>query len=332
MAPKTSAVSYVSRVLIGALIFGLVGGAVARAQDYPSRLVKIIVPFPPGGNPDLAARLIAHRMSEDFGQTVIVENKPGANGGIGAETAAKADPDGYTLLVANLGILGINPGVYDKLSYDPAKDFVPVSRLAISPLLLIAGTSTPANSVAALIAAAKQEPGKLSYSSSGVGSAAHMAGALFDQLAGTEMLHVPFKGAADAVAGVAGGVVTIVFGGQGASWALVDSGKVRALALSGDKRSPRHPDTPTVAEAGVPGYDIADWVGMLAPAGTPQLVVDKLNAEIKRALADPDTQQKSALQDLEPSASSPQEFASFINAEQTKWATVAKKSNIRIKE
>jgi tripartite-type tricarboxylate transporter receptor subunit TctC len=318
--------------LLGALFLAPIPTGGAQAQNYPSRLIKIIVPFPPGGNPDLAARLVANRMSIDFGQSVIVENKSGANGGIGATTVVRADPDGYTLLVANLGILGINPGVYDKLAYSPLKDFVPVSRMAVSPLLLIAGTSLNIDSVQSLVEHAKKEPGKLSYASSGVGSAAHMAGALFDQLAGTEMLHVPFKGAAEGATAVASDVVSVVFGGQGAAWSLVQSGKVRALALTGSKRSSRHPDTPTIAEAGVPGYELSDWVAMLAPAGTPQAIVDKLNAEMKKALADPDTLQKFALQDLEPAGTSPQELAAFIEAEQKKWATVAQKGNIRIKQ
>ena len=232
--------------------------------------------------------------------------------------------------MANLGILGINPGVYEKLSYNPSRDFVPISRLAISPLVLIASSSTSVNSVQSLIAEAKKEPGKLSYSSSGVGSAAHLAGALFDQMAGTDMLHVPYKGAAEAVTAAASNVVSVVFGGQGASWALVASGKVKAFALTGAKRSPRHPDTPTVAEAGVPGYEISDWVGMLAPAGTAQAIIDKLNEEIKKALADPQIQQKFALQDLEPAATTQEAFASFIDTEQKKWAAVAKKAKLRI--
>ncbi len=317
--------------LVGALVSAPLPLAGAAAQDYPSRLIKIVVPFPPGGNPDLSARLVAHRMSIDFGQTVIVENKPGANGAIGASTVAKAEPDGYTLLVANLGILGINPGVYEKLAYDVGKDFVPVSRLSISPLLLVAGGSAPYTSVQELIAAAKKQPGVLSYSSSGVGSAAHMAGALFDQMAGTQMLHVPYKGAADATTAVASDTVSVVFGGQGASWSLVEAGKLRALGLTGAKRSPTHANVPTVGEAGVPGYEIADWVGMLAPAGTPPAVIEKLNAEVKKALSDPETQQKFAAQGLEPAPTSGAEFASFIAAEQNKWAAVAKKADIHIK-
>ena len=318
--------------LIGALVIAVGAPAVAQAQGYPNRLIKIVVPFPPGGNPDLAARLVANRMAIDFGQSIIIENKPGGNGGIGAHTVAIAPPDGYTLLVANLGILGINPAVRTRLPYDPLKDFVPVSRLAISPLLLIAGPEIKVNSLKDFIALAKSEPGKLSYSSAGVGSAAHIAAALFDQLAGTKMLHVPYKGASEAAPAVASGSVSVTFGGQGATWGLVTAGKAKALGLTGTKRSPEHPDVPTIAEQGVAGYEIADWAGMLAPAGTPQPIIDKLNAAVQKALNDPENRRKFELQGLEPAGSSGKEFTAFIEAEQKKWADVAKKANIRIQE
>jgi len=318
--------------LISALIVAAAAPAVAQGQNYPSRLIKIIVPFPPGGNPDLAARLVANRMSIDFNQTVIIENKPGANGSIGANVVAKAEPDGYTLLVANLGILGVNPVVREHLPYDTSKDFVPVSRLAISPLLLIVNSSLEIKTVQDLIVAAKKDPGKLTFATAGVGSAAHMAAALFDQMAGVQMLHVPYKGASEAAPATAAGNVSVTFGGQGAAWPLVAAGNVKALGLTGSKRSPTHPDVPTVAEAGVSGYEIADWVGMLAPAGTPQLIVEKLNAEVQKALTDPDTQKKFELQGLEPAGTSAKDFAAFIDAEQKKWDEVAKRDNIRVND
>ena len=318
--------------LISALIVAAAAPAVAQGQNYPSRLIKIIVPFPPGGNPDLAARLVANRMSIDFNQTVIIENKPGANGSIGANVVAKAEPDGYTLLVANLGILGVNPVVREHLPYDTSKDFVPVSRLAISPLLLIVNSSLEIKTVQDLIAAAKKDPGKLTFATAGVGSAAHMAAALFDQMAGVQMLHVPYKGASEAAPATAAGNVSVTFGGQGAAWPLVAAGTVKALGLNGSKRSPTHPDVPTVAEAGVSGYEIADWVGMLAPAGTPQPIVEKLNAEVQKALTDPDTQKKFELQGLEPAGTSAKDFAAFIDAEQKKWGEVAKRDNIRVND
>ena len=318
--------------LIGALVVAAAAPAVAQGQNYPSRLIKIIVPFPPGGNPDLAARLVANRMSIDFNQTVIIENKPGANGSIGANVVAKAEPDGYTLLVANLGILGVNPVVREHLPYDTSKDFVPVSRLAISPLLLIVNSSLEIKTVQDLIVAAKKDPGKLTFATAGVGSAAHMAAALFDQMAGVQMLHVPYKGASEAAPATAAGNVSVTFGGQGAAWPLVAAGTVKALGLTGSKRSPTHPDVPTVAEAGVSGYEIADWVGMLAPAGTPQPIVEKLNAEVQKALTDPDTQKKFELQGLEPAGTSAKDFAAFIDAEQKKWDEVAKRDNIRVND
>jgi tripartite-type tricarboxylate transporter receptor subunit TctC len=317
---------------VGALIVAAAAQALAQAPDYPSRLIKIVVPFPPGGNPDLAARLVANRMAIDFGQSVIIENKPGANGGIGASAVAKAAPDGYTLLVANLGILGINPVVREHLSYNIAKDFVPVSRLAISPLLLIADPALKVNTVKDLVALAKKEPGKLTYSTAGVGSAAHMAAALFDQMAGTKMMHVPYKGASEAAPAVASGNVSVTFGGQGASWGLVSAGNVKALGITGTKRSAEHPDVQTIAEQGVTGYEISDWAGMLAPAGTPQPIIDKLNAEVQKALSDPETRKKLELQGLEAAGTSAKDFSAFITSEQKKWADVAKRANIRIQE
>lgn len=317
--------------LIGALAVTSAAPALAQT-DYPNRLIKIIVPFPPGGNPDLAARLVANRMAIDFGQSVIIENKPGANGAIGASAVAKSDPDGYTLLVANLGILGINPVVREHLSYNIQKDFVPVSRMAISPLLLIINADLKINSVKELIAAAKKDPNKLTFATAGVGSAAHMAAALFDQMAGVQMMHIPYKGASEAAPATAAGNVSVTFGGQGAAWPLVANGNVKGLGLTGAKRSPTHPDTPTIAEAGVPGYEIADWVGMLAPAGTPQPIVDKLNAEVQKALADTETQKKFALQGLEPAGGTPKDFIAYIDSEQKKWGEVAKRDNIRVKD
>jgi len=212
------------------------------------------------------------------------------------------------------------------------KTFVPVSRLAISPLLLIVNSSLEIKTVQDLIVAAKKDPGKLTFATAGVGSAAHMAAALFDQMAGVQMLHVPYKGASEAAPATAAGNVSVTFGGQGAAWPLVAAGTVKALGLTGSKRSPTHPDVPTVAEAGVSGYEIADWVGMLAPAGTPQPIVEKLNAEVQKALTDPDTQKKFELQGLEPAGTSAKDFAAFIDAEQKKWGEVAKRDNIRVND
>jgi tripartite-type tricarboxylate transporter receptor subunit TctC len=244
---------------------------------------------------------------------------------------AKSPPDGYTLLGANLGILGINPAVYDKLLYDPAKELVPISRIAISQLLLIAGKDVGFDSVAGLVDKAKKEPGKLTYASSGNGSASHLAGVLFNELAGVDIVHVPYRGASGAATDVAGGTISINFGGQGAAWSLVDAGKVRALASTGDKRLKDHADTPTVTET-VRGYFIVDWTGLLAPAGTPQPVINKLTEAVGKAFSDPDVAKRFAAQGLEPAAGTPEEFSRFIKEEQNKWAAVARKANVRVEQ
>lgn len=316
----------VALIALAALI---VAAENATAQTYPTRAIKIIVPFPPGGNPDIATRIVAEQLSKSLGQPVVVENRQGANGGIGTQSVAKSPPDGYTLLGANLGILGINPAVYDKLLYDPAKDLVPISRFVISQLLLIASKDVGFNSVAGLVAKAKAEPGKLTYSSSGNGSASHLAGVLFNQLAGTDMTHVPYRGASGASTDVATGTVSINFGGQGASWSLVDAGKVRGLASTGDRHLSEHPNTPIVKDT-VPGYFIVDWTGLLAPAGTPQPIIDQLSAEVGKVFKDPEVAKKFLAQGLEPAAGTPAEFASFIVEEQKKWADVAHKAGVRI--
>ncbi len=303
-----------------------------RAEDYPSRVIKIIVPFPAGGSPDISARLVGDELSKALGQPVIIENRPGANGGIGAGAAAKSPADGYTLLGANLGVLGINPGVYSQLHYDPLKEFRPIAKLAVSPLLLIAGINTDFDSVEKLVARAKENPGKLTFASSGNGSASHMAGVLFNQMAGTEITHVPYRGASPAATDVAGGQVSIVFGGQGASWPLVNSGRVRALALTGKERSTDHPDVPTVSESGLPGYEIADWTALLAPSGTPDAIIARLNREIASAMRNPSMIAKLRAQGLEPTSGSPEELGDFIASEQKKWAAVAKKAGIRIEQ
>jgi tripartite-type tricarboxylate transporter receptor subunit TctC len=311
-------------------LLAVAGAGEAAAQTYPTRAIKIIVPFPAGGNPDIASRIVGDELSKALKQPVVIENRPGANGGIGTSAVAKAEPDGHTLLGGNLGVLGINPGVYDKLLYDPVKDFVPISRFVVSPLLLIASRDAPFDSVASLVALARKEPGKLTFSSSGNGSASHMAGVLLNQLAGTDITHVPYRGTGAATTDVATGNVSIAFGGQGASWSLVASGRVRALALTGDARAADHPETPTVSESGVPGYQIADWTGLLAPAGTPRAIVDTLNELVGKALRDPAIAKKLGAQGLEPAAGTPEEFAAFIAAEQKKWADVARKAGVRV--
>lgn len=317
-----------SFVMFAAIAVGGCGGA--TAQTYPVRVIKIIVPFPPGGNPDIATRIVGEELAKALKQPVVVENRSGANGGIGTQAVARSEPDGYTLLGANLGVLGINPGVYEKLMYDAANDFAPIAQLVASPLLLIGSRDGGFESVTGLVELAKKNPGKLSFSSSGNGSASHMAGVLFNQMAGTDITHIPYRGASGAATDVATGSVSITFGGQGAAWPLVDAGRVRAIALAGAKRSADHPGTPTVSESGVQGFQVVDWTGLLAPSGTPRPIIDKLNQEIGKVLRDPVVVKKLAAQGLEPSPGSPADFAAFIAAEQKKWGDVARKAGVRV--
>jgi len=243
--------------------------------------------------------------------------------------AARAGADGYTLLLGNLGIMAINPAIYQKLSYDPVKDFVPVAMNVVSALILIAHPSAGVNTVAELVARSKSDPGKLTYSSGGNGSAAHLSAELLNFTAGIRTTHVPFKGAAPATAAVAGGEVAYAFSGQGPSWPLVKAGKLRALALTGPKRSPEHPDTPTVAET-IPGVEVLDWNGMFVPAGTPREIITRLNTQINLVLANPDSRTRMVAQGLEAAPASPEQFAAFIRAEREKWDRVAKGAKIRV--
>ena len=309
------------------LVIPILGGA-SYAQDYPIKALRIVVPFPPGGSTDLAARIVGEKLSAITKQTVLIENKAGANGGIGAEIVARAAPDGYTILLGNLGIMAINPAIYERLSYDPRKQFVPVAMNVVSPLILIAHPSAGIHNVADLIARAKSEPGKLTFASGGNGSAAHLAAELLNYTTGIQTLHVPYKGAAPATMAVATGEVVYGFSGQGPSWPLVKSGKLRALALSGPKRSVEHPDTNVVAET-VANFEVLDWNGMLLPVGTPSEIIQKLNQLINEALSDPDTRSKLNANGLEATPRTSEQFSAFIRGEQEKWGKVAKAAKVR---
>ncbi len=318
----------VARALHGLIWASLALAGAVAAQDYPGKAIRIVVPFPPGGSTDIAARIVGDKLSAMIRQPVLIENKPGANGGIGAETAARAAPDGYTLLLGNLGIMAINPAIYEKLPYDPRKQFVPVAMNVVSPLILIAHPSAGIQTVGELIARAKAEPGKLTFSSGGNGSAAHLAAELLNFTAGTQTLHVPYKGAAPATTAVASGEVVYGFSGQGPSWPLVKAGKLRALALSGLKRSPENPDTPVVAES-LPDFEVLDWNGMFVPAGTPGDIVSRLNQLINAALNEPDTRSKMQTNGLDATPRSPEQFAAFIRGEQEKWEKVARAAKVK---
>jgi tripartite-type tricarboxylate transporter receptor subunit TctC len=322
--------SALERLALGAAlaVAGAAAGS-AMAQEYPVRTVRIIVPFTPGGSTDISARLVAERLTTSLKQSVIVENRAGANGIIGAEAVARSAPDGYTMLLGNLGVIAINPAIRSSLSYNPRKDFVPVVMLAVSPLVLITHPASGIKSAADLVARAKAAPEKLAYSTGGIGSASHMAAELFNYLTGVRTTHVPYKGAAPATAAVAAGDVAYSFSGQGPSWPMVKAGRVLGVALTGAGRSSEHPETPTIKESGVANYETVDWFGLFLPAGAPRDIVTRLNVETNKILAATETRPTFLAQGLEPSSGSTEQFAAFIQAEQEKWDKVAKTANIR---
>jgi tripartite-type tricarboxylate transporter receptor subunit TctC len=303
--------------------------AEAVAQAYPNRPVRMVVPLSPGGFADVPARVIAPRLSEALGQTVFVENKPGAGATIGTDFVAKSKPDGYTVLFTGTPHV-ISAALYKNLPYDPLKDFAPVMRVASGPYVLVVNPQLPVRSVQELIAAAKAQPGKIDYASSGNGSAQHLVSALFTSMAGIDLNHVPYKGSGPAMQDLLSGQVKVSFAGIPNVMPSLKSGKLRALAVSTPKRSPDLPDVPTVAEAGVPGYDATLWLALLAPAGTPDDVVQKLYAEATKTLREPEVQKAIAATGVEVSILGPQELPAFLQSEADKWGKVARESGATI--
>jgi tripartite-type tricarboxylate transporter receptor subunit TctC len=298
------------------------------AQPYPSKSIRFIVPFPPGGSSDLIARAIAPRMGEKLGQPVVVENRPGAGGMIGVEAVAKAPPDGYTIGLAAAGALSSNMHLYPTMPYHP-KDLAPISMLAMIPFFLVAHPSQ-ASSLKELIETAKAKPGALSYGHGGQGSTMHLAGELLNMMAKVRVQAVPYKGSGPVSADVLGGQVPLGVVDVPSAIANVRAGKLRALAVTSKRRISAAPEVPTFEEAGLPGYEAVGWFGTVAPAGTPPEVVSKLNAEIRAALALPDIREKAVAAGAEPFANSPQEFAAFIREETRKWAEVIKAAGVKL--
>jgi tripartite-type tricarboxylate transporter receptor subunit TctC len=317
---------------VAALVLLLSGAATAQPApeaEYPSRLVRLVIPFPPGGPTDVMSRAIAQEMRDSWKQPVIVENKPGGNSFIATELVAKSPPDGYTLLVAFFGTLAVNPSLYEKLPYDPVKDFAPITTIATLPLMLVVNPDSPIRTVKDLIEQAKANPGKLTYASGGAGQGAHLAGELFNMMAGVSMVHVPYKGNAPAVLDVMGGHVDMIFDGMTSSLPQVQAGKLRGVAVSTLKRATAMADLPTVAESGLPGFDVGSWFGILAPAGTSAPIVAKLNAELVRILKSAEIQKLMAASGLDPMPSTPEEFATYMAAETAKWSKVVKEAKIK---
>jgi len=309
------------------------GPSIAAAQDgaqsYPSRPVRVVVPYAPGGPADILGRMVAQKMNEMWGQPAIVDNRPGGNTFIGAEIVAKAPPDGYTHFVAFVGTLAINPGLYRKLPYDPVKSYEPITMLAMVPLILVVNPNVPAKSVQDLVALAKASPGKLTYSSAGVGQGSHLAGEIFKSMTGVQMTHVPYKGNAQATADVVGGHITMIFDGMSSSLPFVRSGRLRALAITTAKRATAIPEVPTVAEQGVPGYDVGSWVGLLTTGGTPKPVVDKINRDLVKVLQTPEMRERIAGIGLDPVTMAPGEFSAYIQSEIRKWVGAIKAAGIQ---
>jgi tripartite-type tricarboxylate transporter receptor subunit TctC len=302
----------------------------ASAQTYPVKPIRIVVPFPPGGATDILARDVAQKLTEAWGQQVIVDNRPGAGGNIGSELVAHSAPDGYTLEMGTVGTHAINASLYAKMPYDHVKDFAPVILVAGVPNVLVVNNAVPANSVAELIAYAKANPGKLNFASSGNGTSIHLSGELFKVMAGVQMTHIPYKGSAPALQDLLGGQVQLMFDNLPPSLPQIKAGKVRALAVTSLTRAPALPDVPTVAESGLPGFEASSWFGILAPAGTPPAIVAKLNAEIAKWLATPEAKEQLAKQGANAAGGTPEEFAKHIAAETAKWAKVVKDSGAKI--
>ncbi len=314
----------------GALAAVLAGAAPAPAADYPERPIKLIVPFPPGGGADNLARLVMPRVEKALGGKIVVENKPGAGGNVGAEFVARAEPDGYTLLYGTNGTHSINASLYRNLRFDPIKDFAPVARMTSIAALLIVNPKVPANTVAELIAYAKANPGKVNFASAGNGTTSHLAGELFKTMAGIDIVHVPYRGGAAAVTDLIGGQVQMMIDVMPNAYPLAKDGRVRGLAVASAQRFPAAPEYPTIAETAVPGFEASAWDGILAPAGTPEPVIRKLNAAIREALADPAIVAALLARGAQPVPGTPEDFARHIAESSAKWAKVVQSSGAKI--
>jgi len=315
------------RFLIAVLALGV---QAALAQGYPAKPIHLIVPFPPGGPTDIVGRLVGQKLYEGLGRPVIVENRPGAGGTVGSTAAAKASPDGYTLLYGSTSTLAIAPSLYQDLAYDPRSAFAPISLVSRGAIIAAVNAQVPARTLQEFIALAKSSPGELSYASAGSGTPPHLAAELFKSIAGVDLLHVPYKGGAPAINDLVGGQVQAIFEGEVVLLPHIKSGRVRALAITGTKREPELSDVPTFAEAGLPKYDAYFWSGLVAPAGTPADVIAKLNSVLVQALNAPDAREALKRQGLESSGTTPQQFAAFIADEVERWGQVVKASGAKL--
>ena len=302
----------------------------AHADDYPSRPVRVVVPFAAGGGADIVARLVFQKLSTQLGQPFVIDNKGSAGGIVGSDVVAKATPDGYTLLLGQTGPNAINPSLFPKISYDPVKDFAPIIQLTSYPYVIGVNLNFPVKTLQDVVSQAKAKPGSLSFSTAGNGSSAQLAAELFMKSSGTQLTHIPYKGAGPALMDAIAGVVTMTFGDAGSSTPMVLEGRIRAVAVTGKSRSKLLPDVPTVAECGYPGYEALAWHGVLAPAKTPISVINKLNAEIAKVLKDPEIQTKLTKDGLELIGGTPDEFSAYIKSEVGKWSKIVVERKITI--
>jgi tripartite-type tricarboxylate transporter receptor subunit TctC len=315
---------------LATLALALAAGG-AFAQPYPAKPIRVVVPNPAGGFYDVIARTVGQKVGDSIGQPMVVENRVGAGGSLGTEFTAKSPPDGYTIMVGGIGPHGIAPSLYSKLPYDPVKDFAPIILVATTPNILVVHPSSPFQSVQDIVAAARQKPGGVSYASNGNGTSQHLSAEMFATTMGLKFNHVPFKGSAPAVTALLGGQVDFAFAVAPDALAHVKAGKLRALAVTGAKRAAPLPDVPTMAEAGVPGYEATAWFGYLAPAGTPREIIDRLNAEIAKALESSEVRDRLAPGGLsELPGGTPERFGDFVKSEIAKWSRVVKESGAKI--
>ena len=317
-----------ARILAVGFVLAFAGSAAAQ-QVYPNKPIRLITPYAPGGSTTILARMVGQKLSENWGQQVVVENRPGGNTVIGTESLAKSPPDGYTIMLTS-NTLVINPNLMPNLPYDPVKDFAPIGTVSRVEYVLVVHPSVPASTLQEFIALAKASPGRLNYATPGSGGPGHLATELFSVMTGVKMQHIPYKGGGAVIIDIVGGQVQLCFATPLEFTPHINSGKLRALAVSGDARLPSLPEVPTFAEAGLRGLDIAFWQGILAPAGTPKAIIDKLSAELMRFLALPDTREKLIFQGMEPFINTPEQFAALIKADQAKFAKLIKAANIKL--
>jgi tripartite-type tricarboxylate transporter receptor subunit TctC len=321
-----------TRIATLVVLFGMAWAAAfgVHAQSYPNRPIRLVVPYPPGGTADLLARVLGQRLGETLGQPIIIEDRGGAGGNIATDLVAKSAPDGYTLLMANASVLAINPTLFGSLPFDPVRDFAPISLVADVPLILVVHPSLPVKSVKELVALAKARPGEINYAAAGLGSTTHLSMELFKTMAGVKIVTIPFKGSGPALAALIAGQVPVMFELFPTALGFVKSGKLRPLAVTSSVRSPLMPELPTVAETGLPGFEVASWFGVVAPADTPKEIVARLNADIVRIVSSADMRERLAGLGAEPHANSPEQFSQFILTEFKKWAQVIKDSGAHV--